>query len=124
MSDNDREQRIAKIDSSFIGFEDHGLLTVTLGFDYGSSHQGIGGRAFGSMTEDEPEKWQLGHEMGMDFIRRLLLACGVDQWERIKGRTVFVTCDWSNVYRIDPLPTEKGEAFDIEAWAESFTARV
>jgi hypothetical protein len=118
---SESEQRIAKIERSYIGFEDHGLLSVSLTFNYGGSQQGIGHRAFGSSSEGEPENWRLAHEMGMDFIRRLLLACGVNQWERIVGRTVLVTCDFTSIGRIDPLPTEKGTSFDIEAWADSFS---
>lgn len=120
---DDRTPQIAKITDSFIGFEDHGLLTVSLTFDYGGSMQGIGHRAFGSSSEDDSSKWRLPHEMGMDFIRRLLLACGVSEWSAITGRTVFVTSDWTKVYRVEPLPTENGAAFDIDEWAESFNAR-
>lgn len=115
------EKRIAKIESSFIGFEDHGLLTASLTFNYGGSGQSIAHRIFGAADEThEPEGWHRGHEMGMDFIRRLLLACGVNSWERIVGRTVLVTGDWSNVFVVEPLPTERGKAFDIAAWADEW----
>lgn len=120
---SDTKQKIGKIIGSFIGFEDHGLLSVSLTFDYGGSVQGIGHRGFGSASEEtgkDPDAWRLPHEMGMDFIRRLLLACGVSEWERIVGRMVFVTADWTSIKRIDPLPTEKGRAFDIEDWVESY----
>lgn len=113
------EQRIAKIESTFLGFEDHGILTAFVRFDYGGAGQALGPRCFGSTNEgDEPEKWWDGHAAGMDFIRRVLLACGVDQWEHLKGRTVLVTATYTEIQRIDPLPTERGEPFDITAWAE------
>jgi hypothetical protein len=115
------EQRIAKVRSMVLGFEDHGILTATVDFDYGGAGQGIGARCFGSHDESrDPEGWRRGHEMGMDFVRRLLLACGVSEWDRLKGRTVMVTCTYSEILRIDPLPTEGGEPFDIEAWADSW----
>jgi hypothetical protein len=115
------ERQIGKITSTFIGFEDHGILSVSLHFDYGSAAQGIGHRCFGSHDESrDPEGWRRGHEMGMDFIRRLLLACGVNQWEKLKGRTVFVTRDWTEIQKIEPLPTERGQPFDIVEWADSF----
>lgn len=119
---SDFEEKIAKVTSSFIGFEDHGLLSVSLTFDYGGSSQGIGHRAFGSSSEetDEADKWRLAHEMGMDFVRRLMLACGVETWESIKGRTVLVTCSWTEITRIAPLPTERGVPFDISDWVESY----
>jgi hypothetical protein len=116
---SDTEQKIAKARSTFIGFEDHGFLTATVDFDYGGAGQGLGGRAFGSMNEEDG-RWANGHAMGMDYIRRLLLAFGVDSWEQIRGRTVLVTCTWTEIQRIDPLPTEKGEPFDIVEWAESW----
>lgn len=117
------EQKIAKVRSSFIGFEDHGILSVSLDFDYGGAGQGIAHRCFGSSDESrDPDGWKVGHEMGMDFIRRLLLAFGVDRWDKIVGRTVLVTASWSEIHRIDPLPTEKGEPLDIDAWAADFKA--
>ena len=112
------EQRIAKVVDSFIGFEDHGWLSVSLTFDYGSARQGLAHRIFGSASEDPSKsKWDAAHAGGMDYLRRLLLALGVDRWEQVKGRTVLVTCDHTSIDRIDPLPTEHGKAFDIAAWA-------
>ena len=35
-------KQIAKIESTHLGYEDHGILTAHLYVDYGGSHQGIG----------------------------------------------------------------------------------
>ena len=123
---SDFEQKIAKVRRAYIGFEDHGFLTVTLDFDYGGAGQGLGSRAFGLDSEKpaDRDKWRDGHAMGMDCIRRLLLACGVESWDRIVGRTVLVTANWTEITRIDPLPTETGTPFDIREWVDSYAEAV
>lgn len=115
------EQQIAKITDTFLGFEDHGLLTASVTLTYGGASQSIGHRCFGSVDESRSD-WSRSHERGMDFVRRLLLACGVNRWEQLKGRTVLVTATHCEVQRVDPLPTEHGESFDIVAWAKEAKA--
>lgn len=112
------EQKIAKITDTFLGFEDHGILTAFVTFDYGSSGQSLGPRSFGSQDESrDPDGWEEAHASGMDYVRRLLLACGVDRWEQLKGRTVLVTASHTDIARVEPLPTERGKTFDIGEWA-------
>lgn len=122
MSMEDFEERIGKIEYADIIIEDHGFLSVHVGFDYGSSHQGIPLRVFGlSGEKDEDfEKWRLGHEMGMDFIRRFLELCAVDKWSAVKGRTLLVTASWTDIASLKPLPTERGIPFDMKEWAAKY----
>lgn len=115
------EKQIAKAKSTFIGFEDHGLLSVSIEFDYGGGGQSIALRPFGCRDESkDPDAWRRSHEMGMDLIRRLLLVFGVERWEQIPGKTVFVTATWSEIQKIEPLPTEMGLALDLIDWAKSY----
>lgn len=112
MSEYQRE--IAKIKSTFLGVEDHGMFSVNVGFTYdnGGSYQGTGHYALDRY--DETLDRRVGSAEGMEFIIRLLNACGVSEWARLPGRTVFVLKDpgFNGLIRgIEPLPTEPGAPF-------------
>lgn len=91
------KKELAKIESTFLGFEDHGILTAYVNVNYGSASQGIGG-------------YDLRDKAG-PFIDRLLKACGVTSWEKLVGRTIYVLSEGGRVVGICPLPTEPGTAF-------------
>ena len=61
-------EKIAKIKESFLGYEDHGILTIYLRVEYGDgSSQSIGG-------------YQLDFRCGT-WVKGILGATGVDEWE-------------------------------------------
>lgn len=108
------ERHVAKITRTFLGVEDHGIFTVNLWLDYGGSQQGAGGYALDSY--DERIKRRVGTADGMEFVIRVLRACGVQSWEELKGRTIYALKDVADgnlglVRGVEPLPTEPGERF-------------
>jgi hypothetical protein len=118
------ETEIAKAESTMLGVEDHGILTCMIHMKVGGGGQGAGGYAFdgpvkGTSLEDKYDDGtysrRVGSAFGMEFIRRLLLAFGVDEWEQIPGRTVFVLRNkgdsWGPIKGFRPLPTENGYEF-------------
>lgn len=115
-------QDIAKITSTMLGYEDHGILSCMLTVDYGGSGQGVGGYSLDTPVKDENDRFvcRVGTAYGMEFVARIIRACGVQTWEKVKGRTIFVLQDlaadevaWgtSKVVGIENLPTEGGERF-------------
>lgn len=111
------EKRIAKITSTSLGFEDHGIFTTWLHVDYGGSCQGIGGRAFAVPGLDGAPPVATGGAFG-DYIIRVLRACGVREWDRLVGRTIYALFDdgdgasmHDQPIGIENLPTENGETF-------------
>lgn len=114
---------IAKITSTMLGYEDHGILTCYLTVDYGSGGcQGVGGYGMDMPIRDDDDRFvkRVGTAYGMEFVCRIIKACGVETWEQVKGRTIFVLQDlpedasaWgtSRVIGIENLPTERGERF-------------
>ena len=95
----DLTERIAKVTSTFLGFEDHGIFTFNLMLNYGDSGQGAG-------------SYDLRGDWCAATLQAILRACGVDQWEKIKGRTIIALVDkqgFGLVRGIGPLPTEEGE---------------
>jgi hypothetical protein len=101
---------IAKIESTFLGYEDHGILTAYIQFHMGSSGQSAGGMMFSWRPAGGPEKFA---DAGMAFVSGVLRACGVIQWEKLVGRTVFVLREkpYDKIIGLRPLPTEKGKEF-------------
>lgn len=89
---------IAKIERTHLGSEDHGILTGYLFVTYGGGSQGVGGYAI--------------EDVAGAYIAQTLSACGVDSWEKLKGRTIYVLTDETRrVVGIEPLPTEPGRPF-------------
>ncbi len=116
-------ERIAKIERTTLGYEDHGIFTCVLHLSYGSSGQGAG--TYSLDDYDDSLKRRRGTAFGMDWIIRAMKACGVDEWSKVKGRTVLAVFDsdsWNEpVLGIKPLPTEPGEPFMfLELAAEHF----
>jgi hypothetical protein len=107
-------ERIAKIDRTFLGIEDHGILTAILHCFYGGSGQGVGGYALDGKPPGHGEHRAPSSECGR-WVSGVLRACGVDSWEKVAGRTVIVICDGEGFQArpigIRPLPTERGETF-------------
>lgn len=78
------EIRNAKIKSTMLGIEDHGILTAMITVDFGGSQQGFGGWAF----DKYDGKTRVGTAWGMEWIRRLLETIGVEKWEDLIGQVV------------------------------------
>ena len=99
------QHTIAKIEETHLGYEDHNIFSITVGFSYGSgSHQGMGPIGFKG-----------------DLIKAICDAAGVACWEKLVGRTVYAVRDpgWTGLVRgIAPLPTEKGQGFILTTEGE------
>ena len=108
------DRTIGKATRASICREDHGILTVDLQFDYGSSGQGIPGYALDGWNREEERRE--GDKRSIEFIAALMEAFGVDRFEDIKGRTVMVLHEEGKsgfggglIVGLEPLPTEKGK---------------
>jgi len=78
----------ARIESTMLGIEDHGIMTFMITLDYGGSGQGYGGYAFDSYNKET--KKRVGSAFGIEAIRSLLEAVGVTCWEDLEGKYVRV----------------------------------
>jgi hypothetical protein len=95
--------RNAKIKSTTLGFEDHGILTAYIQLDYSSSGQSFGGYGFGA-TESQLEAQE---GFGATFIATILDVIGTDQWEKLPGKYVRVIQDNQKVYAIGNILENK-----------------
>ncbi len=68
----------ARIDSTMLGIEGHGIMTCMIGLDYGGSHQGFGGYGFDQQKEKgNYDAGRVGTVYGCTFILRVLEVVGV-----------------------------------------------
>jgi hypothetical protein len=86
-------------------------LSAWLTLDYGGCGQGFGGYLLyapkGWRAHSDPANY-CGH-----FIHRCLEVAGVNDWARLKGRTIRVKADHGKVYAIGHIV--KDDWFDPEA---------
>lgn len=78
----------ARISSTMLGIEDHGIMTFMISLDYGGMAQGYGGYAMDSYNPTT--KKRIGSSFGIEAIRFILETVGVDRWENLLGKYVRV----------------------------------
>lgn len=115
-------ERIGKIESTQLGYEDHGIPTFFLTFDFGGAGQGFGGYAWAEYNKQEDR--QEGTAAGADLILRILDACGVENWEDIVGKTMYALYENEHygqpIIGIKSLPFEHGGTFLIKDWQKKW----
>lgn len=79
-------EELGKVSEVFLGYEDHGILTMLLDIDFGGSGQGFGGMILS--THDEKSDKNRGTVAGTDLICRMLDLFHVRDLQKIKGRYV------------------------------------
>lgn len=79
----------AVIERTLLGYEDHGLLTIFLFFNYGGSGQGYGGYVLDGKPM-EPHGPRVPTELPGIAIAGILRALEVDRWEKLVGQHVRV----------------------------------
>jgi hypothetical protein len=111
-----RYETPVKITDVFLGFEDHGIFTMTLDVDFGGSAMKIGG-------------YNLQGDSGFAaaFIRGVLQATGSNDIARVKGKVVLlVTSTHPNnpgrvgVLGIRQMPFDGGAEFLFEETAARY----
>ena len=73
-------------------------LTAWIYLDYGGSGQGFGGWLLYG-----PKGWKAHESHGNyagHFIWRVLEIAGVDDWSKLRGKTIRARCSWSKVEAI------------------------
>ena len=81
--------QVATIDSTFLGWEDHGILTAYLQCNWPGMGIGVGGFGLDKST-GAPDYARVGTAYGLDHIMRLMQTVGVHKWEDLKGKTVII----------------------------------
>jgi hypothetical protein len=94
------ETKNAKIKSTYLGIEDHGIFTAYLDLDYGGSGQGFGGMSLDGPPGDGGEGNRIGSAYGAEFIMRVLRTLEVGSWEKLPGTHCRALSSWGKVHSI------------------------
>jgi len=86
--------RIAKIESTSLGFQDHGILTAMLHCSWSGGGIGVGGYCLDQPKDKGGRDYsRTGTAYGLDHIIRIIETVGVDSWEKLTGKDVIVLFD-------------------------------
>ena len=91
------ETKNAIIESTTLGYGDHGAMSFWLTLDYGGTAQGFGGYAL-----DGPGKngHRVGSAFGLEAIMGVLTTLGVERWEKLPGTPLRVRGGWDKIEAI------------------------
>lgn len=83
---------LATVKRTFLGVEDHGIFTALLTLEWQSSGITIPGFSLDTPHKIDGEKRgsRIGTGYGLDHIMRILETVGVDSWEKLLGRKVYI----------------------------------
>ena len=96
------EIKNAVIESTMLGYEDHGIFTCFLTLNYGVSGQGFGGYGLDKPLEDDDGNFicRTGSAYGMNFIINILKIVGVEKWEELVGKNIRVKATHNKIISI------------------------
>jgi len=95
----------ARIKSTMLGVEDHGILTCMLHLDFGGGGVGYGGFGMDEPIKVDGEfKGRRGVAYGAECIRKILDILEVGRWEDLPGKLI----------RFRPYPMLGGHSGDCE----------
>ena len=104
---NKQEIRNAKITSTKLGKEDHGIMTFMIFVEFGGCGCGIGGYA---LDGTNPTTGEYGFSpKGMEAVAKICEVVGVDNWEDLPGSYIRIKDNgWgSTIDEIGNLMEEK-----------------
>lgn len=99
------EEKNALIESTMLGYEDHGILTFSLHLKYDGSGQGFGGYALDQWSEAHKER--ISSRACGTVIKRILETVGVEKWEDLKGEHIRVRAEFNKVHAIGNFLKDK-----------------
>lgn len=110
----------AKIQSTMLGREDHGIMTFMIFIESNNSFFcGIGGYCLDEF--DSTTKTRVFRAESMEVISKILEVVGVDKWEELPGKYIrFEDNGWgSTVTKIGNIIDDKW--FDMESYFNKVT---
>lgn len=83
--------QIGRIQSTSLGYEDHGILSAMLHFKWDGGGIGVGGFCLDEPKDRDARDYsRTGTAYGLDHIMRLIETVGVSSWEKLTGKDAIV----------------------------------
>lgn len=101
------ETKNARIASTMLGIEDHGILSSFIHLEYDGGGQGFGGYSLDTPVKGSYDFKRVGTAWGMEFIRRVLDTLGVNNWEQLPGTHCRVKAEHCKVHAIGHIIKDK-----------------
>lgn len=99
------ETKNAIINSTMLGYEDHGIFTAMLMLDFGDSTQGFGG--YGLDTYVKSLDQRKGTAYGCQWIINVLRTLEVEKWEDLPKTKLRVKADFDKIHEIGHFLKDK-----------------
>jgi len=106
----DIETKNAKIESTMLGYEDHGIFSFYIHLNYDGSGQSAGGYALDNYIKEKDKR--IGTALGMQLIIEILKVLNIESWEKLKGTYIRVRAGYGKVYAIGHLIKNQWLEFD------------
>jgi hypothetical protein len=108
------ETKNAKISSTMLGIEDHGIFSFYIYLDYGGAGQGAGGYCLDRPIKDDDNKFikREATAMAGKIIMKILDIVGVEKWEDLLGKYIRVKAEYDKVHEIGNLLEDKWLNFE------------
>ena len=91
----------ARIRSTQLGNEDHGIFTCFLHLEYDHGGQSFGGYALDEHNQKRgAESERVGTAYGLQFLMEILRVLEVESWEKLPGTVCRVRAEHSKVHAI------------------------
>lgn len=117
---------LMRIRSTSLGMQDHGIWTAYLHCEGAETGVGVGGYALDTTpVEIGGEKRRAGSSFGMDHLMQICKTVGVEKWEDLPGKAIYVLYDKASHWGQSPkgiANIDTGEALIFEEHAESWRA--
>lgn len=99
------EIKNAIINTTYLGIDDHGIMTCFLHLDYGASGQSFGGYFLDEYNK--VQKQRVGIAFGMNFIISILKTLNITSWEMLKGKHIRVKASFEKIHAIGHILEDK-----------------
>ena len=89
---------VMEIESTSLGYEDHGILTAYLSCTGNGTGVVIGGFALDRAVRGDGKTSREGTAYGLDHIIQIMRTVGVSRWEELPGKRVVVLFEDANAW--------------------------
>lgn len=83
---------VATIRSTRLGWQDHGIFTADVQLEWDGGGVSVGGYSLDTPEKDAAGKHlgRVGTAFGLDQVMQIVKIVGVENWESLKGKQVYV----------------------------------